>query len=229
MSITDNVKEVRRRIEAAARSVGRDPSEIKLIGVTKTVSAEKVLEMKDAGVADAGENRVQELLRKHDALAGAGINWHMIGHLQTNKVKYIIDKVALIHSVDSVRLAEEINARASAVNRVVDVLLEVNIAGELSKFGILPDNLEINVKNIGELPNINIRGLMCIAPYVENPQENRVFFHTMRKLVVDINGKMYHNRKMDTLSMGMTQDYQAAVMEGATMIRVGTGIFGLRS
>ena len=156
------------------------------------------------------------------------IKWHMIGHLQRNKVKYIIDKAELIHSVDSLRLAEAIEKEAARQNRIVDILIEVNVAGEDSKFGISPQELSSFVDKVAELPHICVKGLMTIAPYVENPEDNRGVFAYLRKLSVDIEAKNAHNITMSVLSMGMTGDYQVAIEEGATMVRVGTGIFGER-
>ena len=159
---------------------------------------------------------------------GEGVKWHLIGHLQTNKVKYIIDKVELIHSVDSLKLAEEISKRAKAKGITANILLEINAAGEESKFGLKPEECEEAVREISILDNIKIRGLMTVAPNVENPEENRIYFKQMKQLLVDINAKKIDNVNMDVLSMGMTGDYEVAIEEGATIVRVGTGIFGAR-
>ncbi|MDR1704385.1 MAG: YggS family pyridoxal phosphate-dependent enzyme [Clostridiales bacterium] len=226
-TIEDNVRNVLGRAEAAAKRAGRDFKDITVVGVTKTQDAEAVIAMARAGINNAGENRVQEFLPKREAVAAADagfdIRWHMIGHLQTNKVKQVLGKAALIHSVDSFRLAEEINRLGGA-----DVLIEVNIAEEAGKFGIKPDDALYFVEKLVDLPKLNLRGLMCVAPYVENPEENRIYFRKMKNILLDINKKRLHNVAMEILSMGMTADYEVAIEEGATVVRVGTGIFGER-
>ena len=174
-----------------------------------------------------GENKVQELVDKYGALP-EDIHWHMIGHLQRNKVKYIIDKAELIHSVDSLRLAETIEKEAEKHNITANILIEVNVAREESKFGVMPEELDEIVEKIAGFNHLNVKGLMTIAPYVENPEENRAVFARLRKLSVDIASKNVDNMNMSILSMGMTNDYEVAVEEGATMVRVGTGIFGER-
>ena len=181
----------------------------------------------DAGSRDFGENKVQEIMDKYPQLP-SDIRWHMIGHLQRNKVKYIVDKVALIHSVDSLRLAETIENEAAKHNVTVPILIEVNVAQEESKFGLKTEEVLSLVESVAALPHINIKGLMTIAPYVEDPEENRGIFRQLKKLSVDIAAKNINNVNMSVLSMGMTGDYQVAVQEGATMVRVGTGIFGER-
>ena len=180
------------------------------------------------GVRDFGENKVQELVDKAGQLPG-DIRWHMIGHLQRNKVKYIVDKVYMIHSVDSLRLAEEISREAVKQGVTVNILIEVNAAGEESKFGISPEDTPELVREIACLPGLKVRGLMTIAPFVENAEDNRIFFSALKKLCVDITNKNIDNVRMDYISMGMTGDYEVAIEEGATFIRVGTGIFGERS
>ena len=224
--IADNIKMIEEEKAAAAIRSGRRPEDVLLCAVTKNHTPEEMNEAIDAGVTDIGENRVQEILEKYENVKK--VNWHMIGHLQTNKVKYIIDKVDMIHSVESLRLAEEINKRAAAKNLVMDVLVEVNMADEESKFGVKPEEVEAFLHDLSQLPNIRVRGLMTVAPFVENPEENRVYFRKMRELLVDMNGKKIDNINMDTLSMGMTGDYEVAIEEGATIVRVGTGIFGER-
>ena len=188
---------------------------------------ETLQEAYNIGVRVFGENKVQELVEKYETLP-KDIHWHMIGHLQRNKVKYIIDKVDLIHSVDSLRLAETIDREAKKHNLTANILIEVNVAGEDSKFGVPPEELENLVDGISHFSNIQVRGLMTIAPFVENAEENRAVFARLRKLSVDIAAKNIDNVNMGLLSMGMTNDYEVAIEEGATIIRVGTGIFGER-
>ena len=225
--LKENLDTVEANIRAACERAGRDRSEVKLIAVSKTNPVPVLSEAYDLGVRVFGENKVQELTEKIEALPD-DIEWHMIGHLQRNKVKYIVGRVALIHSVDSFRLAEEINIQAKKRGIVAPILIEVNAAGELSKFGVRPeDTLEL-VKEVSQLDGISIRGLMTIAPYVVDSEENRQFFHKIRDLSIDIAGENIDNVSMETLSMGMTGDYQVAIEEGATIVRVGTGIFGER-
>ena len=213
--ITENLEQVRKNIEEACRAVNRDPGEVTLISVSKTKPVSMLQEAYDAGSRDFGENKVQEIMDKYPQLP-SDIRWHMIGHLQRNKVKYIVDKVALIHSVDSLRLAETIENEAAKHNV------------EESKFGLKTEEVLSLVEAVAALPHINIKGLMTIAPYVEDPEENRGIFRQLKKLSVDIAAKNINNVNMSVLSMGMTGDYQVAVQEGATMVRVGTGIFGER-
>lgn len=226
--LKQNLEAVQNNIAKACAKVGRDVSEVTLIAVSKTKPVPMLEEVYQAGSRDFGENKVQELTEKYEVLPG-DIRWHMIGHLQRNKVKYIVDKVALIHSVDSVRLAEEISAQAQKKQVLVDILVEVNIAQEESKFGISREEAISMVEEIAKLPSIQIKGLMTIAPFVENPEENRMYFRKMKELSVDIMKKNIDNVSMDILSMGMTGDYEVAIEEGATMVRVGTGIFGARN
>ena len=226
--VADNYREVDRRVgEACARS-GRNRQEVTLIAVSKTKPVELIREAMDAGADVFGENKVQELCDKYEQLPKT-LHWHLIGHLQRNKVKYIVDKVDLIHSVDSMRLAEEISKEAEKKQTDVKVLIEVNVAQEESKFGVSVDETEELVREIAKLPRIHVLGLMTIAPNVSDPEENRPVFRTLKKLAVDIKMKNIDNVRMDVLSMGMTGDYQVAVEEGATMVRVGTGIFGERN
>jgi len=196
--------------------------------VSKTKPVPMLEEIYAMGVRDFGENKVQELVDKAGQLPG-DIRWHMIGHLQRNKVKYIVDKVYMIHSVDSLRLAEEISREAVKQGVTVNILIEVNAAGEESKFGISPEDTPELVREIACLPGLKVRGLMTIAPFVENAEDNRIFFSALKKLCVDITNKNIDNVRMDYISMGMTGDYEVAIEEGATFIRVGTGIFGERS
>ena len=213
--------------KAACRRAGRDRSEVTLVAVSKTKPVSMLKEAYDLGVRVFGENKVQEIREKYEALP-KDIEWHMIGHLQTNKVKYIADKVSLIHSVDSLRLAETIEKEAVKHNRIVDILLEVNVAEEESKFGIKTSEVLALAENVVQLPHIRLRGLMTIAPFVENPEKNRAIFANLHELYVDIKDKNIDNGTVSILSMGMTNDYEVAIEEGATMVRVGTGIFGAR-
>lgn len=225
--IADNVKSVSEKIEEACRKSGREKKEVTLITVSKTKPVSALLEAYDAGSRDFGENKVQELCDKIPQLP-EDIRWHMIGHLQRNKVKYIVDKVYMIHSVDSLRLAEEISREAVKKDVQVRILIEVNVAEEDSKFGLKTQETEELVREIAKLPGIVIQGLMTIAPYVEDSEENREVFRQLHQLAVDISAKNIDNVSMNVLSMGMTGDYQVAVEEGATLVRVGTGIFGER-
>lgn len=226
--VRENLEQVRKNIEEACRAVGRDPSEVTLIAVSKTKPVPLLREAYDAGARCFGENKVQEIMDKYPQLP-EDIQWHMIGHLQRNKVKYIVDKAAMIHSVDSLRLAEAIEQEAAKHEVQVPILLEVNVAEEESKFGLKMDEVLPLVETVSGFPHIRIRGLMTIAPYVEDPEENRDIFRQLKKLSVDIEAKNINNVNMSVLSMGMTGDYQVAVQEGSTMVRVGTGIFGERN
>lgn len=226
--IAENIAAIRENIRIAAEKSGRDPKDILLLAVTKTQPVPVIEEAMACGLTSLGENRVQELLDKYEVI-GEKASWHLIGHLQTNKVRYILEKAALIHSVESLRLAEEINRRAEKIGRRMPVLVEVNIAKEPSKFGILPEDCESFLRQIATLPAIEVKGLMTVAPFVENPEENRVYFRKMKELLVDMNAKKIDNIAMDTLSMGMSGDYRVAVEEGATIVRVGTSIFGERT
>lgn len=214
-------------MEEACRVSGRNPEEVSLIAVSKTKPIPMLQEAYDAGCRDFGENKVQEIMDKIDRLP-SDIRWHMIGHLQTNKVKYIVGKVFLIHSVDSLHLAEAISKEAVKQNTTVNILIEVNVAKEDTKYGAMAEDTVSLVEKIALLPGISVKGLMTIAPYVENPQENRQYFVKLRQLAVDIKSKNIDNVHMDILSMGMTGDYMVAIEEGATYVRVGTGIFGER-
>ena len=225
--IRENLNIVEKNIDAACNRSGRAREDVTLIAVSKTKPVEMLKEAYDSGCRDFGENKVQELVEKYDQLPD-DIRWHMIGHLQRNKVKYIVDKVYMIHSVDSLRLAEEISKEAVKKNVTVSILVEVNVAGEESKFGTTTEETVSLVENIAKLPNILVKGLMTIAPYVENSEENRLYFAKLKQIYVDIIHKNIDNVFMEELSMGMTGDYEVAIEEGATYIRVGTGIFGER-
>ena len=226
--INENLMQVRKNIEAACQKAGRNPEEVTLIAVSKTKPVPMLEEAYQAGSRDFGENKVQEIMDKYPVLPD-DIRWHMIGHLQRNKVKYIVDKVSLVHSVDSLRLAEEISRQAEKKQTELDILVEVNIAQEESKFGTSRAEAAQLVEEIAKLPCIHVKGLMTIAPFVEHPEENRKYFRQIKELSVDIEKKNLDNVSMSVLSMGMTNDYMVAVEEGATMVRVGTGIFGERN
>ncbi len=228
-NIRENIESIRKRIADAAKRAGRDADEIKLIAVTKTVDVDKVEEAIAAGALDAGENKPQELARKYEVL-GDKIRWHQIGSLQTNKVKYIIDKVCMIHSLDREGLAEEIDKRASKIGRVIDCLVQVNISGEESKHGMSREEVEPFVRLVAEkYPNIKIKGLMTMAPFDAERDEIRKVFRDLKELSDEINNMNIGNVEMKELSMGMTNDFEIAVEEGATMVRVGTAIFGKRN
>ena len=225
--LKENLKEVQENILKACEKSGRNPEDVTLIAVSKTKPVPMLQEIYDENIRDFGENKVQELVEKYDELP-QDIKWHMIGHLQRNKVKYIIDKVSMVHSVDSVRLAEAIEKEAAKKDICMPVLIEVNVAGEESKFGLSVEEVLPFLEEISSYEHLQVKGLMTIAPFVANPEENREVFQKLKKLSVDIAAKNINNVNMSVLSMGMTNDYQVAVEEGATMVRVGTGIFGER-
>ncbi len=225
--IKENLLKVEQNIQAACKRAGRLREEVTLIAVSKTKPVSMIEEVMKEGIIDFGENKVQELTTKYEVLP-KDLKWHLIGHLQTNKVKYIIDKAAFIHSVDSYKLAEHIDKEAEKIGIVSNVLIEVNIAGEDTKFGISADDAYPLIFEISKLKNLQVRGLMTIAPFVDNPEKNREHFRNLRQLNIDIKLKNIDNVNMDVLSMGMTGDYEVAIEEGATMVRVGTGIFGER-
>ena len=226
--IQANIEAVQNKISNACSKAERNLDKVTLIAVSKTKPVELLQEAYDAGMRNFGENKVQEIMDKYDKLP-SDIRWHMIGHLQRNKVKYIIDKVVMIHSVDSLRLAEEISKQAVKHNLTMPILVELNIGDEDTKFGASSKEAIALVKDISMLPNIEIKGLMTVAPFVENAEENRHYFKAMKHLSVDIMKENIDNVCMDILSMGMTGDYEVAIEEGATMVRVGTGIFGERN
>ena len=226
--LKENLTKVEENIQKACDKAGRKRSEVTLIAVSKTKPVEMLQEIYDEGIREFGENKVQEMCEKME-LMPQDIKWNMIGHLQTNKVKYIIGKTSLIHSVDSLKLAEEIQKQAAKHDVTADILVEVNIANEESKFGISKDETIQMVRDIAKLDHLKIKGLMTIAPFVENQEDNRLYFREIKQLSVDINNQNIDNVSMDVLSMGMTGDYMVAIEEGATMVRVGTGIFGERN
>lgn len=226
--LKENLEEVEEKIAKACERAGRAREEVTLIAVSKTKPVEMLQEIYDEGIRDFGENKVQELTEKYEVMP-KDMKWHMIGHLQRNKVKYIVDKVTLIHSVDSLRLAETISREAEKKGVTVPILIEVNIAGEETKFGLSSKEEVISLtEQIAALPNLSVKGLMTVAPPAKDPVENRPFFREIRQLSVDITNKNIDNVSMEILSMGMTNDYTVAIEEGATMVRVGTGIFGAR-
>ena len=210
--IAENIKEIRANIDEAARRSGRDPKDVLLLAVSKTVEVPKIKAAVECGLDELGENRVQEIMEKYEPL-GPDVKWHLIGHLQTNKVKYIVDKVKLIHSVDSLKLAETIEKEAEKHNCISDILLEVNVAEEESKFGLKTEEVLPLAEKIAELSHIRLRGLMTIAPFVENPEKNRTIFANLHKLYVDIKEKNIDNGTVSILSMGMTNDYEVAIEE----------------
>ena len=225
--IKEHLTEVKERIEQACIRSGRNPGEVTLNAVSKTKPVPMLEEAYAAGARDFGENKVQEIAAKKPELP-EDIRWHMIGHLQRNKVGQVLGKAVLIHSVDSLRLARQIETDAAKAGLDVDILLEVNVAREESKYGFMLEEVEDAIMTIKDFPHVHIKGLMTIAPFVENPEENRGIFKKLFEFAVDIDKKNIDNVTMGVLSMGMTGDYEVAVEEGATMVRVGTGIFGVR-
>lgn len=225
--IKEHLTEVKERIEQACIRSGRNPGEVTLIAVSKTKPVPMLEEAYAAGARDFGENKVQEIAAKKPELP-EDIRWHMIGHLQRNKVGQVLGKAVLIHSVDSLRLARQIETDAAKTGLDVDILLEVNVAREESKYGFMLEEVEDAIMTIKDFPHVHIKGLMTIAPFVENPEENRGIFKKLFEFAVDIDKKNIDNVTMGVLSMGMTGDYEVAIEEGATMVRVGTGIFGAR-
>ena len=222
--IQDNVKRVMEEIARAAAASGRKPEDITLVGVTKTGTAAQAKELIDAGVTNLGENRVQSLLDKYETLKDEPA-WHLIGHLQTNKVKYIADKVSMIHSVESLKLAEEIDRRFQMAGRTANILVQVNVSGEESKFGIQPEDAFPLMESLSQLKNIQVCGLMTMAPKTDHPDDCRKFFYGLHKLSVDIRDKKYDNINMGQLSMGMSGDFREAILEGATIVRIGSALF----
>lgn len=225
--VTENYKEVQSFVKESEKksSYGQN---VTLISVSKTKPSSDIKALYDIGVRDFGENKVQELCDKYDELP-KNIKWHLIGHLQTNKVKYIVDKVYLIHSVDSIHLAQQIENECEKKNVDVNILVQVNVAKEDTKFGLMAEDVMSMIESISKLPHIHIKGLMTIAPFVEDAEENRKVFSDLKKLSVDIRNKNIDNVSMDVLSMGMSGDYRVAIEEGSTMVRVGTSIFGERN
>ena len=226
--VAENLREVEKQIQEACKKANRDRSEVTLIAVSKTKPLEMIQEAVEAGMMEFGENKPQEM-RDKAKLLDTPVHWHMIGSLQTNKIKYVVGTACLIHSVDSVALAAAIDKEAEKKEVCMDILLEVNIAKEGSKHGFLEEEVLPAVMEISKMPHLRIKGLMTVAPYTENAEENRIYFRKMKELLVDIKTKNIDNVFMDILSMGMTSDYEVAIEEGATMVRIGTGIFGERN
>jgi pyridoxal phosphate enzyme (YggS family) len=226
-SISENIKAIRNEIEDICRQKNIDAKDITLIAVTKTIDVTRIKEAVDSGITHVGENKVQEIMDKYDALKDIA-NIHLIGHLQSNKVKYIIDKVKLIHSVDSMKLMDEINKRAKKSGIIADILIQVNVAREDTKFGIEMGDVDSHIEYASKLDNIRVRGLMTIAPYFEDVEKTRPIFRVLKEKFDELSSERYSNVEMKYLSMGMTNDYKIALEEGSNMIRVGTGIFGKR-
>ncbi len=225
--IRQNIIDIKQEIAEICERANRNPDDILLLGVTKTVEPQRINEAIAEGITDIGENRVQEILNKYESVDP--VHWHLIGHLQTNKVKYIVDKVKMIHSLDSIRLAEEINKRAKQHQVLMDVLVQINVAKEDTKFGLYVDELDDFIKKVQEFENINIKGLMTIAPFEENPEKVRPYFRTLKSIFERIKAKKLERVDMQYLSMGMSNDFKIAIEEGANIIRIGTAIFGKRN
>ncbi len=224
MSISENLKKIEEKIAQSAQKSGRSREDITLCAVTKKVDVPACFELLSSGVKNLAENRVQSLCEKYETVKDEA-DWHLIGHLQTNKVKYIIDKVKLIHSVDSLHLLKEIDLRAKKAERILDVLLEVNVSGEESKFGISPDEVDSFAESFSQRDSVRLKGLMTIAPVSQKKGDNRKYFYELNKLFVDIGQKKYDNVSMEYLSMGMSLDYEDAILEGANIVRIGTALF----
>ena len=225
--VLENYKKVRKNVDAICNKCGRNPSEVLLLAVSKTKPKEDIMELYNAGVRDFGENYVQELREKHEDLP-KDIRWHMIGHLQRNKVKYIAEYVDLIHSVDSYELAETIDKEARKHDRIIPVLIEVNVGEEDSKFGLSIKEIPVFVESLSEFSNIKVRGFMTSAPYTDDTKLLHDLFRSMRELILDTKAKNHNNYEVNVLSMGMSNDYNIAIEEGSTIVRVGTDIFGAR-
>lgn len=225
--LTENLKQVQEKIAAACERAGRNPSEVTLVAVSKRKPLSDIETLVGEGQLEYGENYVQELCEKYEQVSKP-VHWHMIGHLQRNKVKYIIDKTVLIHSVESTSLARQIEKEAEKKGVEADILIQVNVAEEETKFGLNTEETMAMVEEISQFPHVHIKGLMTSAPFVDDPEENRCYFQKLHELFIDIREKNIDNVDMKILSMGMTNDYEVAIEEGATMVRVGTGIFGAR-
>lgn len=226
--IAESIEKINGEIREICEKCGRSRDDVTLIAVSKTKPVSDIEEALKTGTLDFGENKVQELCSKCEVLP-ENIRWHLIGHLQRNKVKYVAGKTALIHSVDSLRLAEKIEEESAKREITTDILIEVNVSGEESKFGVSPDETEGLVRQIAKMEHVRVRGLMTIAPYTSDPESNRGYFRALRQLSVDIKQKNIDNVCMNELSMGMSGDYRVAIEEGATFVRVGTAIFGERN
>jgi len=227
--LRDQLRKIKNRIDTAANGCGRDPETIRLVAVSKTVAAEQVKEAIEAGVTILGENYVQEARDKIQGLSPYPVSWHFIGHLQTNKAKYVVKLFDLIHSVDSLKLAQELDKHARKNDKIQPILIQINVAGEMSKSGVSVEHATKLIKNIGQLPNLAVRGLMTMPPYFNAPEKVRPFFKTLRQLSDQIRNESIPHVSMDELSMGMTGDFEVAIQEGATLVRIGTAIFGERN
>ena len=227
MSIAENIQNIREKIAVSAKKSGRNFEDITLIAVSKTIDVDRIAEAVNSGITNLGENKVQELVDKYPQIQN--VNWHLIGHLQTNKVKYIIDKAHLIHSVDSLKLAQEINSHAKRIEKIQNVLIQINISGETTKFGIPQIEVENLLESLQNLDNIRVCGLMTIPPAYATYDENKKLFEICNKLFIDIKAKNNHNICMEYLSMGMSGDFEAAIEMGSNIVRIGTGIFGERN
>ncbi|WP_035264282.1 YggS family pyridoxal phosphate-dependent enzyme [Desulfosarcina sp. BuS5] len=219
---------IKKKITDAAVSCGRDPADIRLVAVSKRIPENKIREAIEAGADILGENFIQEAREKTDHLSSCNVSWHFIGHLQSNKSKYAVRMFDFIHTVDSIKLALEINKRAEKINKIQNILIQVNISGELSKSGVEPEKIMDLLKEISRLKNISVKGLMTMPPYFSNPEKARPFFASLRKLREAIKKEDIPGIFMEELSMGMTGDFEAAIEEGATLVRIGTAIFGKR-
>ena len=228
MSVKKNLSEIKTKIKEAALRADRDPEEIKLVAVSKNQELAKIEELIEEGITDFGESRVQELRDRYDQFPE--VNWHMIGHLQRNKVKYLarMDRCELIHSVDSFRLAKKINKRAGMEDRVMNILVQVNIAQDENKYGLDPDDLIEYLNKVSAFDNLQVKGLMTILPHVDDSEALRTYFQQLKDLADKIKEQNIPNIKMDELSMGMSNDFEVAIEEGATIIRVGRSLFGSR-
>lgn len=225
--VSENYKEVRKRVDEACLRAGRDPKEVTLVAVSKTKPCEMIRELMACGVKDFGENYAQELVSKTEEITEP-LNWHFIGNLQRNKVKYVVGRACMIHSVSSLKLLQEIQKEAAKKQLIMPVLIEVNIAGEQTKTGLTEEEAVELCRHAEDMDHVSIRGLMTSAPLVENPEDNRAYFHEMNALRMRIDSLHLPNVSMEELSMGMTHDFEIAVEEGATLVRVGTAIFGAR-
>lgn len=224
MSIKENLLEIKEKIAASCEKSGRKPEDVTILAVTKTIDAERINEAVSLGLHDLGENRVQELLSKYEDVKG-DVRWHIIGHLQSNKVKYIADKVCMIHSVESLSLAKEIERQCAKLDKIMDILVEVNVSGEQSKSGITPAEAEDFIREVSKFEHIRVKGLMTMAPFDAKDEELHQIFSNLYKISVDISSKKLDNVIMECLSMGMTGDYEIAVEENSTIVRIGTGLF----
>jgi len=221
--IRKNLQKVQDEIASVCQRIGRNPQEITLVAITKNASAQAIQEAINCGITDIGENRIQEAQKKYKDISA--VKFHLVGHLQTNKVKEAVKIFNLIHSVDSLKVAVEIDKEAAKINKVQDILIQVNTSQEASKFGLNPDGIVEIIKKISQLPNIHISGLMTIAPLVDNPGKTRPFFRQLRELRDRLNKSQVTSHKLQDLSMGMTNDYQVAIEEGANILRIGRAIF----